>query len=142
MFDTLRNEAPVHFQRETDGGRGFWAVTRHADICEVDKEPETFTSTDFVNLEEVDDDLQELRRSILETDGTRHRALRKLIPREFSRPNLMRNYEAFLRDLTKATVDAALDEVGVRLRRRRSAPISRSRCWPACSTSPRSTPAR
>ena len=100
----------MHFQRETDGGRGFWAVTRHADICEVDKESETFTSTDFVNLEEVDDDLQELRRSVLETDGTRHRALRKLIAREFSRPNLMRNYEAFLRDLTKATVDAALEK--------------------------------
>ena len=110
MFDTLRNESPVHFQRETDGGSGFWAVTRHADICEVDKESETFTSTNFVNLEEVDDDLQELRRSVLETDGTRHRALRKLIAREFSRPNLMRNYEAFLRDLTKATVDAALEK--------------------------------
>ena len=109
MFDTLRSESPVHFQRETDGGSGFWAVTRHADICEVDKDPETFTSTNFVNLEEVDDDLQELRRSVLETDGTRHRALRKLIAREFSRPNLMRNYEAFLRDLTKATVDAALE---------------------------------
>ncbi|GAA1502989.1 cytochrome P450 [Nocardioides humi] len=108
MFDTLRTEDPVHFQPEHDGGRGFWAVTRHADICEVDKDPDTFTSSKFVNLEEVDDDLQDIRRSILETDGTRHRALRKLIAREFSRPNLMRNYEDFLRDLTKTTVDAAL----------------------------------
>jgi len=108
MLDTLRNEAPVHFQRETDGGKGFWAVTRHADICEVDKDPETFTSTEFVNLEEVDKDLQEARRSILEMDGLRHRALRKLISREFSRPNLMRNYEALLRDITRTTVDAAL----------------------------------
>ncbi|WP_408898524.1 cytochrome P450 [Nocardioides sp. R1-1] len=110
MLDTLRRESPVHFQRETDGGSGFWAVTRHADICEVDKDPETFTSTNFVNLEEVDDDLQEARRSMLETDGTRHRALRKLIAREFSRPNLMRNYEDFLRDLTKQTIDAALQK--------------------------------
>lgn len=108
MLDTLRKEAPVHFQRETDGGKGFWAVTRHADICEVDKDPETFTSTEFVNLEEVDKDLQEARRSILEMDGLRHRALRKLISREFSRPNLMRNYEALLRDITRTTVDAAL----------------------------------
>ncbi|MFJ9388974.1 cytochrome P450 [Nocardioides sp. NPDC101246] len=108
MLDTLRKESPVHFQRETDGGSGFWAVTRHADICAVDKDPETFTSTNFVNLEEVDEDLQEERRSILEMDGVRHRALRKLISREFSRPNLMRNYEALLRDITRATVDAAL----------------------------------
>ncbi|MGN6722137.1 MAG: cytochrome P450 [Marmoricola sp.] len=110
MFDTLRNEDPVHFQPEHDGGKGFWAVTRHADIVEVDKDAETFTSTKFVNLEEVDDDLLDIRRSILETDGTRHRALRKLIAREFTRPNLLRSYEDFLRDLTKTTVDAALKE--------------------------------
>ena len=108
MLDTLRKEAPVHFQRETDGGKGFWAVTRHADICEVDKDPETYTSTNFVNLEEVDEDLQDARRSILEMDGLRHHAMRKLISREFSRPNLMRNYEALLRDITRTTVDAAL----------------------------------
>ena len=108
MLDTLRKESPVHFQRETDGGKGFWAVTRHADICEVDKDPETYTSTNFVNLEEVEPELQEARRSILEMDGLRHRALRKLISREFSRPNLMRNYEALLRDITRTTVDTAL----------------------------------
>jgi cytochrome P450 len=108
MFDTLRKEAPVHFNPEHDGGHGFWSVTRHADIWEVDKDPETFTSSKFTNLEEVDEDLQDLRRSILETEGTRHRALRKLISREFTRPNLMRNYEEFLRDLTRVTVDAAL----------------------------------
>jgi len=108
MLDTLRTEAPVFWQRETDGGHGFWAVTKHADICEVDKDPETFTSTNFVNLEEVEPELQEARRSILEMDGLRHRALRKLISREFSRPNLMRNYEELLRDITRTTVDAAL----------------------------------
>ncbi len=74
----------MHWTPET-AGSGFWAVTRHADICAVDRDPETFTSTKFVNLEEVDDDLMDLRRSMLETDGVRHRALRKLIQREFGR---------------------------------------------------------
>ena len=110
MFDTLRAESPVHWCEEPDGGKGYWAVTRHEDICAVDKDPETFTSEHFVNLEDVDDDLQDLRRSILETDGARHRALRKLISREFSRPRLMRNYEDFLRDLTRQTLDRALAE--------------------------------
>jgi cytochrome P450 len=74
----------------------------------VDKDPETFTSTRYVNLEEVDDDLMDLRRSLLETDGARHRALRKLIQREFSQGPVTRNYEDFLRGLTKVTVDNAL----------------------------------
>ena len=108
MFDTLLVEDPVHWTPEAPPNSGFWAVTKHADIDAVDRDPETFTSTKYVNLEEVDDDLKDLRRSMLETDGLRHRALRKLIQREFSQGPLARKYEEFLRGLTKVTVDNAL----------------------------------
>jgi cytochrome P450 len=108
MFDTLRAEDPVHWNPEAPPNSGFWAVTKYDDIWTVDRDPETFTSTQYVNLEEVDDDLMDLRRSMLETDGPRHRALRKLIQREFSPGPLARNYESFLRDLTNVTIDNAL----------------------------------
>jgi cytochrome P450 len=108
MFDTLRAEDPVHWNPEAPPNSGFWAVTKYEDIWTVDRDPETFTSTQYVNLEEVDDDLMDLRRSMLETDGPRHRALRKLIQREFSPGPLARNYENFLRDLTNVTIDNAL----------------------------------
>ena len=106
QFDALRHADPVHWTEESDG-KGFWAVTKYDDIWAVDKDSETFTSEQFVNLEDVDDDLMDFRRSILETDGARHAALRKLIQREFSPRNLLKNYEAFLRELTKNTVDEA-----------------------------------
>src|SRR5262245_5863591 len=83
MVDTLRREAPVLWTEEHDGGSGFWAVTRYEDIERIDKDPETFTSTKFTNLEEPPEEFQELRRSILETDGPRHLALRKLLMRDF-----------------------------------------------------------
>jgi len=108
MFDTLRAEDPVHWNPEAPPNSGFWAMTRYDDIWTVDRDPETFTSTRYVNLEEADDDLMDLRRSMLETDGPRHRALRKLIQREFSPGPLARNYENFLRDLTNVTIDNAL----------------------------------
>jgi cytochrome P450 len=108
MFDRLRAEDPVHWTPEAPPNHGFWAVTRYPDIDTVDRDPERFTSTKYVNLEEVDDDLMDLRRSMLETDGLRHRALRKLIQREFSQGPLTRKYEEFLRGLTKVTVDNAL----------------------------------
>jgi cytochrome P450 len=108
QFHTLREEAPVFWQPEAAPSAGFWAVTRYDDIATVDRDSQTYTSTKFVNLEEVDDDLQDLRRSMLETDGRRHRALRKLIRSEFGRGPLTRNYEDFLRGLTRSTVDAAL----------------------------------
>jgi cytochrome P450 len=110
MFDTLRAEDPVHWTPEASPNSGFWALTKYQDIDAVDRDPETFTSTKYVNLEEVDDDLMDLRRSMLETDGLRHRALRKLIQREFSQGPLTRKYEEFLRGLTKVTVDNALQD--------------------------------
>ncbi|MFI5890026.1 cytochrome P450 [Actinoplanes sp. NPDC051513] len=108
QFDALRREDPVHWNPEAAPNRGFWSVTKYQDIWAVDRDTSTFTSEQFVNLEEVDDDLMDIRRSILETDGQRHLVLRQLIAREFSPRNLMKNYETFLRELTKKTVDEAL----------------------------------
>jgi cytochrome P450 len=108
LFDELRRADPLHWTPEP-AAAGFWSVTRHADIVAIDRDPETFTSTKFTNLEEVDDDLQDIRRSMLETDGTRHRALRKLLQRDFGGQTLKR-YEEFLRGLTEATVGAALEK--------------------------------
>ena len=107
MFDVLREQAPVFWNPEAAPNHGFWAVTRHEDIQKIDRDSDSFTSEKFVNLEEVDDDLMEIRRSLLETDGTRHRAMRKLLQRDFGAQSL-KVYEDFLRGLTKVTLDAAL----------------------------------
>ncbi|MBX6384510.1 MAG: cytochrome P450 [Microbispora sp.] len=106
MFDVLRAEAPVHWQDE-EHGSGFWSLTRHEDIVRADRDPETFTSMKFVNLEEVDDRQADIRRSILETDGPRHLHLRRLLQRDFT-PRAVAGYEVFLRGLTAKTLDAAL----------------------------------
>jgi cytochrome P450 len=109
MFETLRAEAPCHWTEEHDGGSGFWAITRYDDIEKVDKDPETFTSMKFTNLEEPPAEFQERRRSILETDGPRHQSLRKLLMRDFSAAQL-RRYEDFLRGLAALTVETALQQ--------------------------------
>jgi len=107
MFDTLRREAPVFWNPEPGGNRGFWSVTRFADIEQVDKSPEIFTSERFVNLEEPPEQYMDQRRSMLETDGPRHQALRRLLMRDFS-ATALRRYEDFLRGLARLTVDTAL----------------------------------
>ena len=108
QFDVLRREDPVHWNPEPAPGHGFWSVTKYQDIWAVDRDTATFTSEKFVGLEEVDDDLMDIRRSMIETDGKRHLALRQLITREFSPRILMTNYAGFLRELTRRTVDEAL----------------------------------
>ncbi|MFF3494779.1 cytochrome P450 [Streptomyces sp. NPDC002795] len=107
MFHTLRHEDPVHWQEEEAPNSGFWAVTRHADIARVDRDAETFTSTKFTNLEEVDEDQIKKRASILELDGVRHRAMRSLLQRQFG-AKVINSYTDFLRGLTAKTLDTAL----------------------------------
>ena len=43
MFDVLRRESPVHWHEEPEGN-GFWNVVRHADLVEVNRQPELFSS--------------------------------------------------------------------------------------------------
>ncbi|MCX4906333.1 cytochrome P450 [Streptomyces sp. NBC_00878] len=107
MFHTLRHQDPVHWQPEPEPNSGFWAVTRHEDIARVDRDAATFTSTKFVNLEELDDDQIKKRASVLELDGVRHRAMRSLLQRQFGQ-GVINEYTDFLRGLTAKTLDAAL----------------------------------
>jgi linalool 8-monooxygenase len=43
VFRRLRQEQPVYWNPESDGS-GFWALTRYADIVEVSKQPDLFSS--------------------------------------------------------------------------------------------------
>ncbi len=106
-FDELRSTAPVHWDAEDAPNHGFWSLTRYHDIVSVLRDTETFSSErGTVNLEELDDEQIEARKSMLETDGVRHRALRRLMQGEFT-PRAVAGYETFLRGLTASTLDAA-----------------------------------
>ena len=106
VFDELRANSPVHWNTEPAPNSGFWSVTRYHDIVKILRDPDTFTSTHFTNLEEVDAEQEEARRSLLESDGARHRSLRRLMQGEFT-PSAVAGYETFLRGLTATTLDNA-----------------------------------
>ncbi len=106
-FDELRTMAPVHWDEEDAPNHGFWSLTRYHDIVGVLRDTETYSSErGAVNLEELDDEQIEARKSMLETDGIRHRSLRRLMQGEFT-PRAVAGYETFLRGLTATTLDAA-----------------------------------
>lgn len=106
LFAELRQNDPVKWSEEEAPQSGFWSVMRYHDIVKVLRDPETFTSERFTNLEEVDAKQEEARRSLLETDGKRHRALRRLLQGQFTPPAVAK-YETFLRGLTATTLDQA-----------------------------------
>jgi cytochrome P450 len=108
LFDVLREEEPLHWNPEPTPNHGFWALTRHSDIAVVTRDEETFSSeVGGANLEELDGEQIDARKSMLETDGARHWALRRLLQHQFT-PRGLVGYETFLRALTRTTVDAAL----------------------------------
>jgi len=108
VFEELRRNDPIHWNVEEAPNSGFWSVTRYNDIVEVLRDTETYSSEiGAANLEELDTRQLEIRKSILETDGPRHRALRKMLQPQFT-PRSLAGYETFLRGITATTLDRAL----------------------------------
>lgn len=108
LFADIRATDPCRWDAEESPNHGFWSITRYHDIVKVLRDPETFSSqVGTANLEELDQEQMDARRSMLETDGPRHRTLRRLMQDNFT-PKAVAGYETFLRGLTATTLDAAL----------------------------------
>ncbi len=108
VFEDLRKNDPVHWNVEEAPNSGFWSVTRYNDIVDVLRNTDIYSSEiGAANLEELDTRQLEIRKSILETDGPRHRALRKMLQPQFT-PRALAGYETFLRGITATTLDRAL----------------------------------
>ena len=106
-FELLRREDPVHFY-DWQGGKGFWCVTKHADLVAVHKDTETFSSeTGATALEDLDQEQIEARKSMLDADPPAHSRLRGLVSEPFT-PRAVRGYEEALRQLTEVVLDRAL----------------------------------
>ncbi len=112
MFAVLRREDPVHWQEETDG-RGFWAVTRHADITAVAKDWRTFSSElGGTSLQDLEPEELEARKSMIDMDPPPHNALRAIVNRDFT-PRAVRVFTERIRELFDQVLDEALEKGNV-----------------------------
>lgn len=105
-FALLRREAPVWWY-DWPLGRGYWCITKHADVVAVSRDTKTFTSEQGANLEDLDEEQRVARQSMLETDPPRHTRLRGLVGPPFT-PRAVKAYEIALRELTTEVLDRAL----------------------------------
>lgn len=107
QFDRLRREAPVCWHPEPDG-RGFWAVTKHADVKRVSHEWETFSSelgATFIP-DQTEEALGALRLSILNMDPPLHNRARRLVSKAFT-PRMIAN----LVDEIERRAELVIDEI-------------------------------
>jgi cytochrome P450 len=111
QFRWLREHDPVHWHEEP-GGRGFWAVTRHADVWAVDRDFQTYSSEPTIMIS--DPAAQQAAgfgpyKMMLMMDPPEHTGFRKLIRSEFTQPaaNLR---EGRIQALARQIVDAVIDK--------------------------------
>ncbi|MDQ1704476.1 MAG: hypothetical protein QOF18_842 [Frankiaceae bacterium] len=104
-FAGLRRTSPVHWQ---DGLGGFWAVLTHADVEQVSRQPELFSSAaGGVVLEDLDPPrLEQMRAMLLAMDPPKHRDVRRplvarLTPRAVA--GLTDDIRRICRDVSAAT---------------------------------------
>jgi len=106
-FDALRRADPVHWQPERRG-RGFWAVTSHADVVAVGQDWATFSSqTGASALEDLAPDALAARRSMIDTDPPAHTELRQLVSAPFTFRSA-RDYEGLVQEISRQVLSSAL----------------------------------
>ncbi|MBT2207398.1 cytochrome P450 [Actinomadura sp. NEAU-AAG7] len=111
----LRRESPVH-RVEAPGYNPFWAVTRHADIMEVEREHEVFLNAPrpllaTAEFDEINRQRQEqgiALRTLIHMDDPDHRVIRA-IGADWFRPRAMRALEPRVRELARRYVDRMVE---------------------------------
>jgi cytochrome P450 len=111
-FRALREQAPVSWHEEIEsewfpeGGRGFWSVVRHADVTQVSKDQETFTSgfgTEIVDMSPLE---QATFGGMLNMHAPQHAKYRSIVNRVLT----PRTVEAMSEDIDRQAV-AAINRV-------------------------------
>ncbi len=93
---TWTDDDPTH-------GRGFWSVTRHADLVAVSRDTDTYSSAvGHIQIYDIDDDALAARASMIDMDPPIHTRLRRLISSAFTPRHVQDHRIAIRRRVTSA----------------------------------------
>ena len=104
-FRYLRENDPVHWTEESNGGRGFWSLTTYDDVLFASRTTDVFSSRLGIRLEDMDPEETEARRTLMEMDSPEHTRLRRLVSRPFA-PKSVNEYEEAIRQLAVEVLDS------------------------------------
>lgn len=116
VFARVRAEDPVHLTK-TKAYAPFWAVTKHADVMEVERQSDKFLNapmTFMLDRVEHEERMKETKgagsyvRTLVHMDGTEHRAMRGLTQAWFMPQNIKR-LDAMVQQRATEMVDMMLE---------------------------------
>ena len=105
-FERMRREEPIAWTEEEDG-KGFWSITKHADIRGLNKDPSILSSAKGIRMEDQSEEEYEARRTFQETDPPEHTEFRMLFNAAFSRVSVGK-FEEPIRRITAELVQKGL----------------------------------
>lgn len=108
-FDRMRRDEPLAWSEMVNGDRGFWSVTRHADLLDLNRQADLLSSARGIRMEDQAEDEYEARKTFQETDPPGHRAFRALAAKAFSKGTVAQ-FEERIRGIVTGLLDQALDE--------------------------------
>src|SRR5215211_5711459 len=108
----LRREDPVHLVRG-EGFNPFWAITKHADVFEIETKHTLFLNEPRPVLATALDDQRrrengDLLRTLIHVDGTEHKQLRG-VTAEWFLPKSLAKLETRLAELARVAVDRMVE---------------------------------
>lgn len=106
-FARLRKEDPVSWNEGNAETKGFWNLTRHADISLANKESLIFSSAQGIRLEDQNREEYLARRTFQETDQPEHSGVRRTVNPNFAKPTVAK-FETVIRELASDICDKAL----------------------------------
>ncbi len=114
-WTALRRESPIH-RCEAPGYPPFWAITRHADICEISKRPDTFLNEPGIVITPSDRVIDRNQgigamKTIIEMDPPAHRSFRKVASPYFT-PRSLARVDAAVQESARTLVDKLAGETG------------------------------
>ena len=108
-FARLREEDPVNWTEGDSETKGFWSLTRHADILMANKENKIFSSAQGIRLEDQSYEEYMARRTFQETDAPEHTDTRRKVNPNFAKP-IVSKFEPLIRELASDIADKALQK--------------------------------
>jgi cholest-4-en-3-one 26-monooxygenase len=108
IWRRMRHEEPVH-RVERDPGISYWAITKHADIVEISKQPEIFQSGPrLVISHEPEQRNDEFPATLIQMDPPKHGIYRQLVSKRFS-PRALKRIDHDIEQIGKEIVDRLVE---------------------------------
>ncbi|MBC2669558.1 cytochrome P450 [Novosphingobium piscinae] len=108
-FARLRREDPLAWSEMLNGDKGFWSVTRHADLLALNRQADLLSSAKGIRMEDQTAEEFEARKTFQETDAPHHRGFRALVAKAFAKSTVA-TFEDQIRAIVTELLDVALDE--------------------------------